>query len=415
MKNREDLTMSNIDMKKIRFDTKAIHAGYHRDAECGALATPIFQTSTFTFTSADHAMGVFSGEIPGYDYTRAGNPTVRAFEEKIAALEGGEDAVATSSGMGAISSVLLGVLKSGDHIVCGNTVYGCTDVVMREILPDLGVTATFVDTGDVAAVEAAIQPNTKVIYFETPANPTLHVTDIAAIAGLKAAHPGIRVVVDNTFAPPPIQQPLMLGADIVVHSVTKYINGHGDVIGGVVVGSKEDVAQIKNRCVGKMTGTPLTPYCAYMIVRGMKTLGLRVRQHCNSAMAVAEFLEKSPYVEKVYYPGLSSMGKDHEIAAKQMNGLYGGMISFVMKDGINGLSAFDAAKKVMDALNIPAIAVSLGDPDSLIQHPASMTHVKVPKDVREEVGITDGMLRFSVGLEDTQDLIDDFEQALASL
>lgn len=407
--------MSNMDMNKIRFDTKAIHAGYHRDAECGALATPIFQTSTFTFTSADHAMGVFSGEIPGYDYTRAGNPTVRVFEEKIAALEGGEDAVATSSGMGAISSVLLGVLKSGDHLVCGNTIYGCTDVVMREILPDLGVTATFVDTGDVAAVEAAIQPNTKMIYFETPANPTLHVTDIAAIAGLKAGHPDIRVVVDNTFAPPPIQWPLALGADIVVHSVTKYINGHGDVIGGVVVGSKEDVTQIRNRCVGKMTGTPLTPYCAYMIIRGMKTLGLRVRQHCSSAMALAEFLEKSPYVEKVYYPGLASMGADHEIAAKQMNGLYGGMISFVMKDGINGLSAFDAAKKLLDALNIPAIAVSLGDPDSLIQHPASMTHIKVPKDVREEVGITDGMLRFSVGLEDPQDLLDDFEQALASL
>ena len=219
--------MSSIDMNVVHFDTQAIHAGYRRDSDYGALATPIYQTSTFTFTSADHAMGVFSGQIPGYDYTRAGNPTVRVFEEKIAQLEGGEDAVATSSGMGAISSALLGLLRMGDHIVCGNTVYGCTDVVMREILPSLGITATFVDTGDLSAVEAAIQENTKAIYFETPANPTMHVTDIAAVAGLKTAHPGIRVIVDNTFAPPPVQCPLKLGADVVVHSVTKYRCGRG--------------------------------------------------------------------------------------------------------------------------------------------------------------------------------------------
>ncbi len=407
--------MSNMDMKKMHFDTRAIHAGYHRDSDFGALATPIYQTSTFTFTSADHAMGVFSGQIPGYDYTRAGNPTIRVFEEKIAELEHGEDAVAASSGMGAISSTLLGLLHSGDHIVCGNTVYGCTDVVMREILPDFGITATFVDTADLAAVEAAITPNTKMIYFETPANPTLHVTDIAAVAGLKAKHPGIRVVVDNTFAPPPVQMPLTLGADVVVHSVTKYINGHGDVIGGVVVGTKDDIAAIRSRAVGKMTGTPLTPFCAYMIIRGMKTMGLRVRQHCENALALARYLESCPCVEKVYYPGLESMGADYEVAKRQMNGLYGGMISFVMKDGYNGHSAFDAAKKVMDAVEIPAIAVSLGDPDSLIQHPAAMTHVKVPKDVREQVGITDGMIRFSVGLEDVQDLIEDFRQAFAAL
>lgn len=407
--------MSKADMNAVGFDTQAIHAGYHRDTDFGALATPIYQTSTFTFTSADHAMGVFAGEIPGYDYTRAGNPTVTVFEEKIAHLEGGEAAVSTASGMGAISSTLLGLLKMGDHIVCGDTVYGCTDVVMREILPDFGITATFVDTADAAAVEAAIQDNTKMIYFETPANPTMHVTDIAAIAALKEKHPGIRIVVDNTFAPPPVQQPLKLGADIVVHSVTKYINGHGDVIGGVVVGAKDDIALIKGRAMGKMNGTPLTPFCAYLIIRGMKTLGLRVRQHCANALAMAEYLEKSPYVEKVYYPGLESMGKDHEVAKKQMNGMYGAIISFVLKDGINGMSAFDAGKKLMDNLTIPAIAVSLGDPDSLIQHPASMTHVRVPKDVREQVGITDGMLRFSVGLEEIEDLIADFDQAFAAL
>lgn len=407
--------MSEIDMNTVGFDTQTIHAGHHRDVAFGALAAPIYQTSTFTFTSADHAMGVFSGEISGYDYTRAGNPTIRVFEEKIAQLEGGEDAVATSSGMGAISSVLLGLLRMGDHIVCGNTVYGCTDVVMREILPSLGITATFVDTGDVAAVEAAIQPQTKMIYFETPANPTMRVSDIGAIAELKKKYPQIRVVIDNTFAPPPVQYPIKLGADVVVHSVTKYINGHGDVIGGVAVGSKEDIAEIRGRAMGKICGTPMSPFSAYLVIRGMKTLGMRVRRHCENAMALAEYLEKSPYIEKVYYPGLASMGQDHEVAKKQMNGLYSAIISFVLKDGINGASAFDSAKKLMDNLKLPAIAVSLGDPDSLIQHPASMTHVKVPKDVREEVGITDGMLRFSVGLENVEDLIADFEQAFAAL
>lgn len=407
--------MSSFNLDQARFNTQAIHAGYRRDSDFGALATPIYQTSTFTFTSADHAMGVFSGDIPGYDYTRAGNPTVRVFEEKIARLECGEDAVATSSGMGAIGSALLGLLRSGDHIVCGNTVYGCTDVVMREILPSLDITVTFVDTGDLSAVEQAIQTNTKVIYFETPANPTMHVTDIAAVAALKQAHPGIRIVVDNTFAPPPIQYPLKLGADVVVHSVTKYINGHGDVIGGVVIGSKEDIAEIRGRAVGKICGTPLTPFCAYLIIRGMKTLGMRVRRHCENALALAQYLESSDYIEKVYYPGLPSAGRDYEVAQRQMNGLYSGIISFVLKDGIHGMSSFDAAKKLMDHLQLPAIAVSLGDPDTLIQHPASMTHVKVPKPVREEIGITDGMLRFSVGLEDIEDLIADFDQAFAAL
>ena len=407
--------MSSFNLDQARFNTQAIHAGYRRDSDFGALATPIYQTSTFTFTSADHAMGVFSGDIPGYDYTRAGNPTVRVFEEKIARLEGGEDAVATSSGMGAISSALLGLLRSGDHIVCGNTVYGCTDVVMREILPSLDITATFVDTADLSAVEQAIQSNTKMIYFETPANPTMHVTDIAAVAALKQAHPGIRIVVDNTFAPPSIQCPLKLGADVVVHSVTKYINGHGDVIGGVVIGNKEDIAEIRGRAVGKICGTPLTPFCAYLIIRGTKTLGMRVRRHCENALALAQYLEASDYIEKVYYPGLPSAGRDYEVAQRQMNGLYSGIISFVLKDGIHGMSAFDAAKKLMDHLQLPAIAVSLGDPDTLIQHPASMTHVKVPKSVREEIGITDGMLRFSVGLEDIEDLIADFDHAFAAL
>lgn len=408
--------MSNIDFNKTQFDTTTIHAGQHRDSDFGALAAPIYQTSTFTFLNAEHAMGVFSGEIPGYDYTRAGNPTVRVFEEKIAILEGGEDAAAASSGMGAISSTILGLFKSGDHIICSNTLYGCTDVIMRENLPSLGIETTFVDTGNPAEVEAAVRENTAAIYFEAAANPTMRVTDIAAMKAIAKKHGGIRVIVDNTFTPPPMLKPISLGADVVVHSVTKYLNGHGDVIAGVVVGSKQDIADIRSKAIGKMCGTPLSPIAAYLIIRGMKTLGLRVRKHCENAMALAEFLEAHPYVEKVYYPGLPSMGQDHEIAKKQMKeGLYSAMISFVLKEGIHGRTAFESGKKLMDNLVIPAIAVSLGDSESLIQHPASMTHVRVPKEVREQTGITDGMLRFSPGLEDAEDLISDFKQALDAI
>nr|WP_072514919.1 PLP-dependent aspartate aminotransferase family protein [Ndongobacter massiliensis] len=403
--------MGKIDFSKVHFDTRVIHAGYFPGSDFGTLATPIYQTSTFVFRDSEHALDVSSGKIPGYDYSRAGNPTVRVFEEKMAEIERGEDACATSSGMGAISSTLLGLLKAGDHIVCGATLYGCTDVVMREILPDLNIETTFVDTSNVVAVEGAIQKNTKMIYLETPANPTMRVTDIAAISALKNIYPGLRIVVDNTFAPPPVQFPLSLGADIVVHSATKYLNGHGDVICGVIVGSKEDISTIKYRAMGKICGTPLSPHSAYLIIRGMKTLGLRVRRHCESAMKLARYLESSPYIEKVYYPGLPSMGKDYEVAKKQMNGMYSAVISFVVKDGIHGESAFESAKKLMDTLCIPSIAVSLGDPDTLIQHPASMTHVAVPRETREANGISDGMIRYSVGLEECEDLIADFEQA----
>ena len=407
--------MGKIDFSKVHFDTRVIHAGYSTDGDYGTLTTPIYQTSTFVFRDSEHALAVSSGKTSGYDYSRIGNPTVRVFEEKMAEIEGGEDACATSSGMGAISSTILGLLKAGDHIVCGSTLYGCTDVVMREILPDLHIETTFVDTSDVAAVESAIQKNTKMIYLETPANPTMRVTDIAAVSALKEKYPELRLVVDNTFAPPPAQLPLSLGADLVVHSATKYLNGHGDVICGVVVGNKADIKRIKERAMSMICGTPLSPHSAYLIIRGMKTLGLRVRRHCESALKLAQYLESSPYIEKVYYPGLPSMGKDYEVAKKQMNGMYSAVISFVVKDGIHGKSAFESAQRLMDSLCIPSIAVSLGDPDTLIQHPASMTHVEVPREAREANGISDGMLRYSVGLEECEDLIADFEQAFQSL
>lgn len=405
--------MSKIDYNNVHISTKLIHAGQGANAETGALSTPIYQTSTFCFRSVEHAMAVGSGAEAGYMYTRALNPTTKALEEKLAAMEGGETAICTSSGMGAIGSLLIGLLNTGDHIVCGNTIYGGTDYVMRENMPALGIEVTFVDTNNLSEVENAIKDNTKLIYFESPTNPTMAVTDIEAVANIGKKH-GVKVAVDNTFAPPPIQYPLQLGVDLVVHSVTKYINGHGDVIGGVVIGSTEDIGKIKARGVTKLCGTPQSPFSSYLILRGMKTMYLRVKQHCENAMKIAEYLENNPYVKKVFYPGLKNHPQ-HEIAKKQMNGLYTGILSFELKDDINGLSSFEAGKKLLNNLTIPAIAVSLGDPDTLIEHPASMTHDNVPKETREAIGITDGLIRLSVGLEFADDLIADFEKAFSKL
>lgn len=405
--------MSKIDLNAVEFETLAIHAGQEPDKLTGSLSTPIYQTSTFCFDSVEDGAAKFSGDIPGYIYSRGGNPTNRALEVKCAAIEGGEDCVATASGMGAIGSVMVGLLKTGDHIVCGDTVYGGTSAVMREIMPQFGVDVTFVDTAKLEEVENAITEKTKMIYFETPTNPTMKLTDIKSVADIGKKH-NIKVVVDSTFAPPPIQYPLALGADIVVHSVTKYLNGHGDVIGGVVIGSEEDVAVIKSKGVSKLTGTPPSPSNSYLVLRGMKTLSLRVRQHCSNALEMAKYLEKCEYVKVVHYPGLQS-NSQHELAKKQMNGMYTGMLAFELKDDVKGMNAFDAGKKLVNSLKIPAIAVSLGDPDTLIQHPASMTHAKVPKESKEAVGITDGLIRLSVGLENIKDLIADFEQGFKNL
>lgn len=399
--------------KNVKFSTLVIHAGQQHDKETGALATPIYQTSTFCFDTVEEGAGKFSKEIPGYVYSRGGNPTNRALELKCAAIEGGEDCVATASGMGAIGSALVGFLKCGDHVVSADTLYGGTDVVMRQNMPQFGIEVTFVDSSDVENVRKAIKENTKVVYLETPANPTMKVSDIKAIAEI-TKEKGIKLIVDSTFAPPPCQYPLKLGADIVVHSVTKYINGHGDVLGGVVVGSKDDIMKIRGLGVTKINGTPPAPFNSYLVLRGMKTLDLRMKQHSENAMGIAKYLEAHPYVDKVHYPGLESHPQ-HEIAKVQMNELYSGILSFELKDDVNGLSAFEAGKKLLNALEIPAIAVSLGDPDSLIEHPASMTHASVPKEEREAVGITDGLIRFSVGLEDLEDLIADLEQSFNKL
>ncbi len=394
------------------FMTRAIHAGQEPDPAFGALATPIYQTSTFCFDDVEDGMDKFDGKKAGYVYSRGGNPTRRTLELKVAALEGGEDCVAAGSGMGAISSVVLTLLEAGDHIIVGDCVYGCTNVVIRDTLPKFGIEVTPVDTADIEAVKAAVKPNTKMIYFETPTNPLMKVTDIAAVK--RAAGENIRVVVDNTFAPPPVQRPIACGADIVVHSVTKYLNGHGDVIAGVVVGSADDVAKIRDIGVTKVSGAICAPFDAFLIIRGLQTLGLRVERHCANALAVARYLESVPCVKRVLYPGLES-SPYHELVKTQMNGMGTGILSFELADDVNGLSSFEAGKKLLNALKVSHIAVSLGDPASLIQHPASMTHHNVSPEVRAEMGISDGLIRFSAGLEDADDLIADFEQAFAQL
>lgn len=407
--------MSKINMSTVDFETMIIHAGQEHDPVYGALATPIYQTSTFCFETVEEGAAKFAKQVPGFHpvYSRSGNPTTRAFELKCTAMEGGEDAVATASGMGAVGSVMIAFLKAGDHVIFDNSVYGGTNAVATVNLPNMGVEVSRVDTADLEALKAAIKPNTKMIYFETPNNPMIKVTDVAAVKAVAGAD--IKVVVDATFAPPPIQHVLKLGADVVLHSITKYINGHGDALGGIVVGSAADMALIRNNAMSKINGCPPSPFNSYLVLRGMKTLALRMRQHCESAMAVAEYLERNPYVKKVYYPGLES-DSGHELACRQMeNGMFGGILSFELADDVKGLSSFEAGKKLLNHLTIPAIAVSLGDPDSLIEHPASMTHAAVSKEDRLAAGITDGLIRLSVGLESAKDIINDFENAFAAL
>ncbi|MBM6851256.1 PLP-dependent transferase [Oscillibacter valericigenes] len=405
--------MSKIDLKNVDFETLIIHAGQEPDKAYGSLATPIYQTSTFCFETVEEGAAKFANQIPGFVYSRGGNPTTRAFELKCAAMEGGEDAVAAASGMGAVGSVMTAFLHPGDHAIFDTAVYGGTNYVATTNLPGMGVEVSRVDTGDLEAVKAAIRPNTKMIYFETPNNPMMKVTDVRAIKDIAGAD--IRVVVDGTFAPPPVQHVLQLGADIVLHSITKYINGHGDALGGVVIGRADDIRLIRANSVTKINGCPPSPFNSYLVLRGMKTLALRMKQHCASAMEIARYLEANPYVKAVYYPGLESHPQ-HELASRQMeNGMYGGMISFELKDDVKGLSSFAAGKKLLNSLKIPAIAVSLGDPDSLIEHPASMTHANVSPEDRLAAGITDGLIRLSVGLESAKDLIADFEQAFAAI
>ena len=395
-----------METKKYGLGTTAIHAGTLKNLY-GTLAMPIYQTSTFIFDSAEQGGRRFALEEAGYIYTRLGNPTTTVLENKIAALEEGEAGIAMSSGMGAISSTLWTVLKAGDHVVTDKTLYGCTFALMNHGLTRFGVEVTFVDTSNLDEVKNAMKKNTRVVYLETPANPNLKIVDLEALSKIAHTNPNTLVIVDNTFATPYMQKPLKLGADIVVHSVTKYINGHGDVIAGLVVTNKELADQIRFVGLKDMTGAVLGPQDAYYIIRGMKTFEIRMERHCANAKKVVEFLNKHPKIEKVYYPGLETH-PGYEIAKKQMKD-FGAMISFELKGG------FEAGKTLLNNLKLCSLAVSLGDTETLIQHPASMTHSPYTKEEREAAGITDGLVRLSVGLENVEDIIADLEQGLEKI
>ena len=395
-----------MEMKKLGLGTTAIHAGTLKNLY-GTLAMPIYQTSTFIFDSAEQGGRRFALEEAGYIYTRLGNPTTTVLENKITALEEGEAGIAMSSGMGAISSTLWTVLKAGDHVVTDKTLYGCTFALMNHGLTKFGVEVTFVDTSNLDEVKKAMKENTRVVYLETPANPNLKIVDLEGVCKVAHTNPNTLVIVDNTFATPYMQKPLKLGVDVVVHSATKYLNGHGDVIAGLVVTNKELADQIRFVGLKDMTGAVLGPQEAYYIIRGLKTFEIRMERHCKNARTIADFLNKHPKVEKVYYPGLESH-PGYEIAKKQMKD-FGAMISFELKGG------FEAGKTLLNNLKLCSLAVSLGDTETLIQHPASMTHSPYTKEEREAAGITDGLVRLSVGLENVEDIIADLEQGLEKI
>ena len=388
--------------KPFDFATLAVHAGEAPCQATGALDTPIYQSTTFVSADADEMAAVYGEQKPGYMYTRYGNPTIHALEAKLAALEGGEAALATASGMAAVSTAVLGYVKTGDHVVAARSLYGATYNFLSKKLPHMGASATFVESSRVEDFEKAIQPNTRLIYFETPSNPILEVVDIAEIAELGRRR-GIPTMLDNTFASPALQQPLRLGVTVSVHSATKYLCGHGDAMGGAIIGPREYISMLVHEVIRDFGGV-ISPFNAWLILRGIRTLHLRMPAHCSNAQQVAEFLAGHAQVERVYYPGLPGH-PGHEVARKQMSA-FGAMISFEAKGG------YESGKRVMDRVKLFARAASLGDTRSLIVHPASTSHRAVPPEQRRAIGITDGLVRLSVGVEAAADLIADLGQAL---
>ena len=385
------------------FATRAIHLGYDPSLHDGSLTPPLHLTSTFAFDTVEQGAAIFAGQAPGYIYSRISNPTLDLLERRAADLEGAEAGLALASGMGAITAVLWTFLSPGDEIVTDTTLYGCTFSFMRHGLAKWGVTITHADLTDLVAVKKAIGPRTRIVYFETPANPNMRLVDIAAVSTI--AHvAGAMVVVDNTYATPVLTRPVELGADIVVHSATKYMGGHGDLVGGMAVGRSEDIAQVRVVGMKDMTGAVMAPFNAMLVLRGLKTLKLRMQKHCESAMVVARALADHPAVSVVHYPGLENFPQ-HELAARQMPG-FGAMIAFELKGGLS------SGKAMMNRLQLIRRAVSLGDAESLIQHPASMTHSTYTPEERAAHGIPEGLIRLSVGLEEVQDILADLRQAL---
>lgn len=390
-----------MNTKNTRFNTKLIHGGGYKD-KYGSVNVPIFQSSTFEFESAEEGARCFLGESDGYIYTRLGNPTINVLEKMVAELEGGFGGIGASSGMGAVNVVYMALLSKGDHMISSDAVYGPSRVIMEEHYSRFGVESTFVNTSDVSNIKSAIKPNTRMLYIETPANPTVDITDIKACAEIAKEH-GLILVVDNTFSSPYLQRPLELGADVVLHSVTKFINGHTDIVGGIVIAKTKELYK-KLRSMMISLGCNMDPHQAYLVIRGLKTLAIRIERAQQNAQKIAEYLEKHPKVEWVRYPGLPSHPQ-YELAKKQMDGP-GALISFGLKGG------FEAGKTMMNNVQISILAVSLGGVESLIEHPASMTHSKVSPEDKKKAGITDGLVRYSAGIEDIDDLLWDLEQAL---
>jgi len=382
--------------------TQAIHAGGLPSPVYGEVSVPIFQSSTFAFPSAEDGAARFQGRQSGYIYTRLGNPTVNALEENVAALENGTGGIATATGMAAVAGVFLALLEEGAHVVSTDAVYGATRVMLEAHLSRFGVGSSFVDSSDLENVRRAMQRNTRIVFIETPTNPTMQITDLRGAADVAHEH-GALLMVDNTFASPYLQRPLDFGADIVMHSLTKFLNGHSDVIGGMIVTRDEALHRTVRKTVG-LFGSTMDPHQAWLILRGIRTLPLRMEKAQHNAMKLAEFLSRHPNVTWVRYPGLPDHPQ-HEVAKRQMDG-FGAMICFGVKNGLEG------GKTVLNNVRLITLAVSLGGVESLIEHAASMTHASVPREEREKAGILDELVRLAVGCEDYEDLKNDLDQAL---
>jgi len=384
------------------FTTKAVHGGKMADTH-KSVVPPIYQTATFYYDTAEEGIRLGQEIPPGYVYTRWANPTTRAFEEKVALLEGAEDALATASGMAAVSTAVLTALKRGEHAVAPAAIYQATYLLFADILPSYGIETTVIPDASLSSYERALRPNTKLLFIETPNNPLLGITDIAGIVELARSR-GAMTIADNTFATPYNQNPIALGVDVVVHSATKYLGGHHDLTAGVLAGRAAFVRRAKR--ILRIFGATIDPFGAWLAMRGLVTLGLRVARQNDSASRLANCLAAHPKVARVYYPGLTSH-PGHDLARRQMRG-YTGMLSFEVRGG------YDAGVRVLEALRVAKRATSLGGTTTLVSHPASLSSVHVPREVREAAGITDGLIRVSVGIEDPEDLLEDFEQALAA-
>jgi len=387
------------------FNTKAVHSEQSPEKDTEAISQPIVPAVAYSFNDANEAAAVVTGEKEGTYYGRYGNPTTRTLERKMAVLEQAEDSLGVSSGMAAISIALLAFLKQGDHVVVTKDVYGGTHKFLTNLVPRFGIEYDFIDCNQLDQIKGAIKENTRAVFIETPSNPSLTLIDIEAVSSITRQY-NIPLIIDNTFMTPYLQRPLDLGADIVVHSATKYLNGHGDVIAGFICGNKEIIDYMRKDIMGDL-GQSLNAWESFLILRGLKTLGLRMEKHCSNAQEMAEFLESHPLIKKVHYPGLHAHPQ-FELANRQMNGM-GGIVAFELKGGV------EASKQFISNLKLAMISFSLGDPETLVQHPASMTHSSIPEDSLEDFGIAKGLIRLSVGLEDAEDIRNDLEQALSTL